>query len=37
MQAIFVLEANQSTKSVRLGLDLRISLASIVMVLGRLF
>lgn len=37
MQAIFVLEANQSTKSVRLGFDLRISLASIGLLLSRLF
>ncbi|OCP34501.1 hypothetical protein BC360_10360 [Ensifer sp. LC163] len=37
MQAIFVLEASQSTKTVRLGLDLRISVALIGLLLSRLF
>lgn len=37
MHASLVLEASQSTKTFRLGLDLQINLASVMMILSRLF
>lgn len=37
MHASLVLEASQSTKTLRLGFDLRISLVSIGLFFGRLF
>ncbi|TWG98410.1 hypothetical protein L614_004000000140 [Ochrobactrum sp. J50] len=37
MDTSLLLEASQSTKTVRLKLDLRISLASIAFIISRLF
>lgn len=37
MNALFLLEASQSTGSVRLALDLRVNMAAVLMFFSRLF
>ena len=37
MTAHFLLEASQSTGSVRLALDLRVNMAAVLIAIGRLF
>ena len=37
MNALFLLEASQSTGSVRLALDLRVNMAAVLIAISRLF